>query len=207
MLQLQLPVLVELRLVLEGHHAEGVPVAEGRDGAELRRGIEGGEEALTVIEGGDVARGELLDGGLSREAVLDEHGRDGDHRQAPVVQLRSELLPPLCGVLDLAAPIAGAEIARLLPVGAIGGASEGLVLEKLRLHDACEHEDLRPALQRHLRDGAEAAGHILELQARGWREESVKLPKDVGPDHTDGGEHADTAVLQLDSAAAVEILL
>mmetsp|Transcript_36280 Transcript_36280/g.79193 ORF Transcript_36280/g.79193 Transcript_36280/m.79193 type:complete len:294 (+) Transcript_36280:580-1461(+) len=209
MLQLQLPVLVELRLVLEGHHAEGVPVAQWRHRAELLGSIEaaGGEETLAVVEGGNVARSQLLDGRLPCKAVLDQHGRDGDHGQASIVHLRRELLPPLRRVLDFAPPVAGAEVARLAAVGGVGETSEGLVLEELGLDDSSEHEDLSPALQRHLSDGCQAARHILKLQAGRRREEAIELAEDVGPDHADGGEHADTAMLELHRTATVKVLL
>mmetsp|Transcript_36282 Transcript_36282/g.79201 ORF Transcript_36282/g.79201 Transcript_36282/m.79201 type:complete len:294 (+) Transcript_36282:580-1461(+) len=209
MLQLQLPVLVELRLVLEGHHAEGVPVAERRNSTELLRRIEActRKEALAIIEWGDVARGELLNGRLSSEAVLHEHRRHADHCKPSIVQLGGELLPTLRRVLDLAAPVASAEVARLLPIAGVGEASEGLVLEELGLDDSSEHEDLSPALQRHLSDGCQAARHILKLQAGRRREEAIELAEDVGPDHADGGEHADTAMLELHRTATVKVLL
>ena len=127
MLQLQLAVAAELLLILKRHHAKGIPVAEGRAGTELLGWVKG-EEALAIVKGRDVASGQLLDRRLTREAVLNQHAGHCHHRQAPVVQLRGQLQLSLCGVLDLPAPIAGAEVARLGAVLGVAEATEGLVL-------------------------------------------------------------------------------
>merc|ERR1719401_2204986 len=93
MLQLELAVAVELCLVLEGHHAEGIPVAEGRHSTELLGRVEAscGKHALAIVEGRNVAGRQLVDRGLASEAVLDNHRRERNHRQTAVVQLRRQL--------------------------------------------------------------------------------------------------------------------
>mmetsp|Transcript_76795 Transcript_76795/g.120951 ORF Transcript_76795/g.120951 Transcript_76795/m.120951 type:complete len:279 (-) Transcript_76795:153-989(-) len=206
MLELQLTVAPELLLVLESHHAKGIPVAQRRAGTKLLRRIELGEEALAIVEGRDVSRSELFNRRLSCEAILDQHSSHGDHGQTPVVQLGGQLQLALGRVLDLPAPVASAEVARL-PILAVSKAAQGRILEELGLNEAGHQQDLQPSLQRHLGNGGQAAGHVGELQVLRWGQVAIELAEDVGPQHADGGEHANSSMLQLHGPAAIKILL
>mmetsp|Transcript_43225 Transcript_43225/g.102994 ORF Transcript_43225/g.102994 Transcript_43225/m.102994 type:complete len:277 (-) Transcript_43225:165-995(-) len=206
MLQLQLTVAAELLLILKGHHAEGIPVAQRRAGTKLRGRVEG-EEALAIVEGRDVASGELLNWGLTSEAVLDQHAGHGNHRKPAVVQLGGQLELSLGRVLDLPAPVTSAEVAGLCTVLCIAEASEGLVLQELGLDEAGHQENLQPTLQRNLRHGCDSRRHIGKLQILGWGQVAIELAKNVRPHHADGGNHAETSMLQFHGPASVEVLL
>ena len=104
-------------------------------------------------------------------AILEEHADDRHHGQAAVGDLRGELLGLLSrvrGGQHLEAEVTrGSRSARGL---VLGGLAEGHV-----------GQDLAPASGRHLGDGGEAVGHILELQARGRGEVARQLAGDLRP--------------------------
>ena len=113
MFQLQLTIPAELLLILEGHHAEWVPVAKRRASTKFLRRVKR-EEALTIVEGRDVAGSELLDRGLSSEAVLNQHARPW--RSLPAFRCLA-LWSASAGARrdpDLPAPVSGPEISGLL---------------------------------------------------------------------------------------------
>mmetsp|Transcript_54742 Transcript_54742/g.122455 ORF Transcript_54742/g.122455 Transcript_54742/m.122455 type:complete len:265 (+) Transcript_54742:1245-2039(+) len=207
MLQLQLTVLPELLLILEGHHAKGVPVAQGRAGTQLCGWVELREEALAIVEGRDVAGRQLLNWRLSCEAVLDQHACHSNHCQAAVVQLGCELQLALGWILDFPTPVAGAEVAGLRTVLGIAKAAEGLVLEELGLDQPCHQQDLQPALQRNLRHSCDARRHVGELQVLRWGQVAIELAEDIRPKQSERCNHAKPAVLQLHSTAAIKVLL
>mmetsp|Transcript_52386 Transcript_52386/g.156334 ORF Transcript_52386/g.156334 Transcript_52386/m.156334 type:complete len:296 (-) Transcript_52386:239-1126(-) len=171
------------------------PVAEGLAGE--REGRRDGQEELAVDHRGVVAEAVELRARGPGDAVLEEEGDDGEHRQPAVGDLGVQLASALRRVRDGAeqaarAQVAEAVVARLL-----------LVLDEPALHHAGEDDDLGPSQQRHLGERAEAVGHVGELDAQGGREvarEAEVLRQDVA----DCGQHGDAAVLDLHGAAALE---
>merc|ERR1719401_2638036 len=94
------------------------------------------------------------------KSILEEHSDDGHHGQTTIGDLSGKLLGLLCRVVgrqDLPAIVAG---------------SPGLViLEAAReLTESKVGNDLQPAGSRHLGDGTQAIGDVLELQASGGAE-------------------------------------
>jgi len=131
--------------------AEGVPEAERRLHAQL--GLEGPERGVGVIGPVTPSR--------AGQAILEEHADDGHHGEATIGKLGVEALLPQLGITcskkgRLPATIASSGRRR---VGVVAEAARGLAEEAVG-------DNLEPSGARHLGDGREAIGDVLELESR-----------------------------------------
>jgi hypothetical protein len=137
------------------------------------------------LEVGDA--GDELDGALASEEIVVGHARDGDHREAAVLDL-GQLAAGIClGVL------LEAEGVESNVTGAVNGAVGELEKEG-DLKEADEPEHLPEGAG--LDGGLVEAPHLLALIPLAHEGEGVK----VLHDGAGGGEHADAAVLDLSLA-------
>merc|ERR1719336_1624817 len=134
--------------------------------------------------------------------VLEEHAQNREHGQAAVGQLRVQLTLAQRGLgLDgvEGADEAQAVVPRLAGHGRVLHEADARVLRECppsTLDGAAEEEDLQPAEDGHLREGAEAVRHVGELELSGGREETREAEV-LGGDVADASVHGDAAVLDL----------
>merc|ERR1719188_894523 len=136
----------------------------------------------------------------AHRAVLEQHAHDGHHGQTAIRELGVELpLPPLV-VLHGPASVRDTKDASVLIVTRIAARVCPIQAE---VNQTAEDDDLRPAEEWHLAEGRQAVRDLRKLHALGWR--AVPWPLVELRNHIpDGCEHGDTAVLELDLAAALE---
>mmetsp|Transcript_11293 Transcript_11293/g.33820 ORF Transcript_11293/g.33820 Transcript_11293/m.33820 type:complete len:227 (+) Transcript_11293:1114-1794(+) len=138
------------------------------------------------------------------EFFVDHEGEDAHLGGAAVVEFDAALEGLLLLGEGVPAEVEGA-VAEVTGEFARGGAV-GRVLHDDELEEADEGDDLGNAGGGDGAEGAEAGRDVRELGARvvdGAREEDAGLGGDLAED----GEHTDAAVLDLDVAEAVELLL
>merc|ERR1719198_1638617 len=148
------------------------------------------------------ARRDVLRERLALEALLEVGREDAEHRRTALVELEVELERAHLRVGEVTERVAGAVVARVLRRG-----------PDARLDDAAEEEDLHKA-ERRQREKARVAvrdrgeGDALRGAKRRARERKVagELEARVVHEHADDRHHGNTAVLALDSAAALEVL-
>merc|ERR1719446_1591460 len=94
----------------------------------------------------------------------------------------------------------GGDLSRLLGV---------VLLVDSELVDADHRNDLEPTSGRHRRDGSDAAGNVVKVDAERGREQLVRRREELvrSDGHAEEGHHADASVLDLDDTAAVKRLL
>merc|ERR1740138_981123 len=211
MLDLHAAAPVELLGVTVGAVASRVPEPCGRLHAQL------------VLEGTRAQphlRTSRADG-----SVLEHEAHNRYHRQASVRNLGVKLLLADLGVLDgrstgdaeraeLVARVVDAARNALVPDLRQGDHEAraqlpwqlgGVLVGCKQLHGQAEEHDLEPTHSGHPRDGIEAVGDVGELDAVGRAE--VAGPLEVlWHDVANAGDHADSPVLNLHAAAAVELL-
>mmetsp|Transcript_109188 Transcript_109188/g.223060 ORF Transcript_109188/g.223060 Transcript_109188/m.223060 type:complete len:336 (+) Transcript_109188:373-1380(+) len=196
MLQLNLAAALELEVTARGREAKGVPEAHGR----LHPGLilEGAQRRVRVQSPISPCR--------PCEAILEEHADDGHHGQAAIGQLRGKFLLPRIRVVDggrretedKVVPDAEEAVALVVARGAsrVLPPEEALVVPK-------EEGNLQESLDGDLGKRPEAAGDIRKLQAQGGADVAWKLGV-LRHNVADACQHADAAVLEFHSAAALE---
>mmetsp|Transcript_43580 Transcript_43580/g.87209 ORF Transcript_43580/g.87209 Transcript_43580/m.87209 type:complete len:262 (-) Transcript_43580:8-793(-) len=141
-------------------------------------------------------RAELLVCAHARDLLRHKLAEHGDHREAAVLQLLELFLLEDSRIVGLEAE-EGGDLAGHLGV---------VLLRDGELMNANQRDDLSPASAWHSTDRRNATGDVVEVQVGRRREESVRrLDQLIGTNgHTQEGNHADTAVLDLHAPPAVE---
>mmetsp|Transcript_54159 Transcript_54159/g.118110 ORF Transcript_54159/g.118110 Transcript_54159/m.118110 type:complete len:269 (+) Transcript_54159:201-1007(+) len=139
---------------------------------------------------------ELLVGTHPRDLLGHKLAKDGNHREAAVLQFLELLLPENSWVLRLEAE-KGRNLSRLLGV---------VLLRNSELMQSDDGDNLSPAGARNDRNGCQTARNLVEVEAQARREQLVRRrQKLVRTDrHAKERKHAHAAVLDLHNTAAVE---
>ena len=131
--------------------------------------------------------------GVAINAIMHHGAKDAKHSGTAVVELDIELAGLLLRVLDVSAEVSDAVVSVVL-----GSRHPG------ELDKGEEGEDLRNSSGGDREEAADTVGDVGELEAGRGGEVSVELNVVVVDDGAEEGSHADTAVLTLDGAAALE---
>ena len=131
--------------------------------------------------------------GVAINAIMHHGAKDAKHSGTAVIELDIELAGLLLGVLDVSAEVSDAVVSVVL-----GSRHPG------ELDKGEEGEDLGNSSGGDREEAADTVGDVGELEAGRGGEISVELNVVVVDDGAEEGSHADTAVLTLDGAAALE---
>merc|ERR1719221_436563 len=128
------------------------------------------------------------------KTILEEHTYDSHHRQTTIGNFSLQLLGPLCRV------ISGKDLPT--EVTCKSRSPRSLVLRHLAV--SCIRYYLCPTASRHLGDGCETVRDVRELQAGGRRKIAGELAHELRCYVTHRRQHADTPMLHLRCAPALE---
>ena len=135
----------------------------------------------------------LLVHGLTGDALNNHVAHDAQHGGTAVIELDIELAGLILGIGDVRAEVSDAVVSVVL-----GSRHPG------ELDKGEEGEDLRNSSGGDREEAADTVGDVGELEAGRGGEISVELNVVVVDDGAEEGSHADTAVLTLNGAAALE---